>query len=413
LPGRPGQCHETLRLKTTLTGEDKMTFDSIAYTANWNYPTQMRFGPGRIAELPHVCSNLGITRPMLVTDPGLSGLPMVRDALAACEGTGMPATLFDGVKPNPTGSNVEAGLALYREKDCDGVIAFGGGSALDAGKAIALMAGQTKPLWAFEDRGSNWKAVDPEGVAPIIAVPTTAGTGSEVGRASVILDESDHTKKIIFHPKMLPSVVISDPELTVGLPPKITAATGMDALAHCLEAYCAPGFHPMAEGIAVEGMRLVKDWLLRATEEGRDLEARSNMLAAASMGATAFQKGLGAIHSLSHPVGALYDTHHGLTNAVFMPYVLQFNRPAIEDRMRRLAAWLGIEGGYQGFLDWVLKLRSDLGIPHKLSEIGVDELRIDEIAAMAVVDPTAPGNPVALDEEGARHLMENALEGRL
>ncbi len=388
-----------------------MTFDPSAYTSNWNYPTQMRFGPGRISELPRACSSLGMSRPLLVTDPGLSGLPIVRDSLALCEDAGLPTTLFDGVKPNPTGSNVEAGLATYHGNSCDGVIAFGGGSALDAAKAVALMSGQSKSLWDFEDRGSNWKAVDPAGVAPIIAVPTTAGTGSEVGRASVILDERDHTKKIIFHPKMLPSIVISDPILTVGLPPKITAATGMDALAHCLEAYCAPGFHPMAEGIAVEGMRLVKEWLPRATTDGRDLEARSNMLVAASMGATAFQKGLGAIHSLSHPVGALYDTHHGLTNAVFMPYVLQFNRPAIEDRMERLASWLGLSGGYQGFLDWVLALRAELGIPHRLSEIGVDDGRIDEIAGMAVVDPTAPGNPLPLDEAGARKMLVMALEG--
>ncbi|MEO3430803.1 iron-containing alcohol dehydrogenase [Pelagibius sp. CAU 1746] len=381
---------------------------------NWNYPTQMIFGPGRIKNLGQACKTLGMTRPLLVTDPGLAGLPMVKEAIAANEAEGLPTGLFDAVKPNPVGHNVEEGVKAYKDGGHDGVIAFGGGSGLDCAKAVALMVGQSRPLWDFEDKGDNWKRVDPEGVAPIVAVPTTAGTGSEVGRASVIVDEASHTKKIIFHPKMLPSTVISDPELTVGLPPNITAATGMDALAHCIEAYCAPGYHPMAEGIAVEGIRLVKDWLPAAVHDGKNLAARAHMLAAASMGATAFQKGLGAIHSLSHPVGAIYDTHHGLTNAVFMPYVLAFNRPAIEDKMGRLAAFLGLKNAsFTGFQDWVLALREELKIPEKLDGLGVGDERIDEIAEAAAEDPTAPTNPVPAGAAEMRQIFEMALEGRL
>ncbi|MGD1876639.1 MAG: iron-containing alcohol dehydrogenase [Kiloniellaceae bacterium] len=381
---------------------------------NWNYPTQMIFGPGRIKNLAQACKALGMTRPLLVTDPGLAGLPMVKDALDANAAEGLPTGLFSAVKPNPVGKNVDEGVAAYKAGGHDGVIAFGGGSGLDCAKAVALMVGQSRPLWDFEDKGDNWKRVDPAGVAPIVAVPTTAGTGSEVGRASVIVDEATHTKKIIFHPKMLPATVISDPELTIGLPAHITAATGMDALAHCLEAYCAPGYHPMAEGIAVEGMRLVKDWLPAAVKDGKDLAARAHMLAAASMGATAFQKGLGAIHSLSHPVGALYDTHHGLTNAVFMPYVLAFNRPAIEDRMTRLAAYLGLKNpSFDAVQAWILALREELKIPATLEGLGVDGARIDEIAQMAADDPTAPTNPIPAGAAEMRQMFEAALEGRV
>ncbi|HMB76124.1 MAG TPA: iron-containing alcohol dehydrogenase [Kiloniellaceae bacterium] len=372
------------------------------------------FGPGQISKLAQACKSLGMTRPLLVTDPGLAALPMVRDAIAANEAAGLPTGLFSDVKPNPVGKNVTDGVAVYKAGDHDGVIAFGGGSGLDAAKAIALMAGQTRPLWDFEDVGANWQRADPDGIAPIVAVPTTAGTGSEVGRASVIVQEDTHTKPIIFHPKMLPGVVISDPELTLGLPPHITAATGMDALAHNLEAYCAPGYHPMADGIAVEGTRLVKEFLPRAVAEGSDIEARANMMAAASMGATAFQKGLGAIHSLSHPIGAIYDSHHGLTNAVMMPYVLVFNRPAIEDKMPRLAAWLGLKHhSYTGILDWVLGLRADLKIPHGLDGLGVDDSRAAEICEMAAVDPTAGTNPIPLDPINLRQIFDAALAGRV
>jgi len=391
-----------------------MTNAADAFKATWSYPTQILFGPGRIKNLARACKGLGMRRPMLVTDPGLARMQMVTDAIAANETAGLPTTLFHDVKPNPVGRNVEAGVAIYKENKNDGVIAFGGGSALDAGKAIALMSGQTLPIWSFEDIGSNWKSVDPDGVAPIVAVPTTAGTGSEVGRASVILDEETHTKKIIFHPKMLPSTVISDPELTVGLPAHITAATGMDALAHCLEAYCAPGFHPMAEGIAVEGIRLVKDWLTTAVNDGSNIEARACMMAAASMGATAFQKGLGAIHSLSHPIGALYDTHHGLTNAVVMPYVLDFNRPAVEGKMGRLAAWLDLPNpSFDAMQKWILGLRQELSIPHSLKDLGLDDERETDICEMAAVDPTAPTNPIPLTPENLRQMFDAALAGRV
>src|SRR5258708_17725959 len=342
-----------------------MTSDPAALRGNWSYPTQIRSGAGRIAELPDACKSLGFKRPLLITDPGLAALPMIREAIAANEAAGLPTGLFSDIKGNPVSRNVEDGLAAYRAGRHDGVIAFGGGSALDAAKTVALMVGQKRPMWDFEDVGDNWQRVDPAGVVAVIAVPTTAGTGSEVGRASVITNEATHTKKIIFHPKMLPAIVISDPALTVGLPAKITAATGMDALAHCLEAYCAPGYHPMAEGVAVEGMRLVKENLARVVANGADIEARGNMMSAAAMGATAFQKGLGGIHALSHPVGALYDTHHGMTNAVLMPYVLAFNDKAIAERMVRLAMWLGLNThGTAGIIGWVLRLRADIGVPH-------------------------------------------------
>lgn len=381
---------------------------------NWNYPTVVRFGAGRINELAEACRQLGIKRPLLVTDPGLAALPMVRDAVTRNEADSVPTTVFSDVKPNPLARNVEDGLKRYRKGNHDGVIAFGGGSALDAGKVIAFMIAQTRPMWDFEDIGDNWKAANSAGIAPIIAVPTTAGTGSEVGRAAVIMNEADHSKKILFHPKMLPSIVISDPELTLGLPPHITAATGMDALAHCLEAYCVPSYHPMAEGIAVEGMRLIKESLPVAVRDGKDLAARSNMMAAASMGAAAFQKGLGAIHALSHPVGSLYDTHHGLTNGVVMPYVLEFNRAAIDTKLTRLAAWLGLpDASFEAVLQWVLDLRREIGIPHTLKELGVDNQRIDELARMAAVDPTAGGNPIPIGVPELKTMFVAAIEGRM
>jgi alcohol dehydrogenase len=382
-------------------------------SVTWSFPTHIRFGAGRIDELAKACAAAGITRPLFVTDPGVAPLPIARRAIGVLEAGGLRAAIFSDVQPNPTEANVAAGLAVIREGGHDGVVAFGGGSALDAGKVIAFMRGQTRPMWDFEDVGDWWTRADPAGIAPIVAVPTTAGTGSEVGRAGVITNLATHTKKVIFHPRMMPAQVICDAGLTVGLPPALTAGTGMDAFAHCLEAYCSPSYHPMAEGIAVEGMRLVQEYLPRAYRDGTDLEARANMLAAAAMGATAFQKGLGAIHALSHPVGALYNTHHGLTNAVFMPYVLDFNREVLWDKIDRLAAWLGLEGGFPGFLDFVLRLRRDLGIPHTLDKIGVDDARFDAMAAMAVVDPTAGGNPRALTEADARDLYGRALDGRL
>jgi alcohol dehydrogenase class IV len=382
--------------------------------ADWSYPTAVRFGAGRIAELPDVLRQVGMARPLFVTDPGLALLPMTQAVVARCKDRGLGIAMFSEVKSNPVESNVASGIRALGANGHDGVIAFGGGSAIDVGKVIAFMAGQKRPMWDFEDIDDLWTRADANRILPIVAVPTTAGTGSEVGRAGVITQEATHTKKVIFHPKMMPAVVISDPELTVGLPPSLTAWTGMDALAHCLEAYCAPSFHPMAEGIAVEGMRLVKEYLPRAVEKGNDIEARGAMLAAASMGAVAFQKGLGAIHSLSHPVGALYDTHHGLTNAVFMPYVLEHNRPAIEDKAARIAAYLGLpHPGFAGLLDWLVELRATIGIPHSLAELGVDGSRIDLMAAMAVVDPTAGGNPVPLTEAGAKAVFHAALEGRI
>jgi len=385
----------------------------MTLVGNWNYPTSVRFGAGRIAELGAAVKAAGIRHPLLVTDPRLAHLPPVARALEVLAGEGVAAGLFANVKPNPVAANVEAGLKVLKEGGHDGVIAMGGGSALDAGKVIAFMAGQTRPMWDFEDIGDWWTRADEKGIAPVVAVPTTAGTGSETGRAGVITDEGTSTKKVIFHPKMMPTVTICDPELTVAMPPAITAGTGMDALAHCLEAFCGPFYHPLADGIAVEGMRLIKESLVRACKQGRDLEARAHMMSAAAMGATAFQKALGAIHALSHPVGALYDTHHGLTNAVFMPYVLAFNRPAIEDRIARLAAYLGFAPTFDAFLTWVLELRAEIGIPHTLAGLKVDDQQFGRMSRMAAKDPTAAGNPVPLDEAACRRLYASALMGKI
>ena len=388
--------------------------DVKSLTRNWNYPTSIRFGPGRVAELPAVCVELGMKRPLMVTDPGLRKLPMIEQALASLRSAGLGDAVFSDIRANPVGRNVTDGVAHYKSATCDGIIAFGGGSALDVGKTIALMVGQNRPLWDFEDRDDWYTRVNITGVAKTIAVPTTAGTGSEVGRAAVILDEDTHVKKIIFHPRLQPAVVISDPELSVGLPARVTAATGMDALAHCLEAYCAPGFHPMADGIALEGMRLIRQWLPIAVKDGTNVVARAHMLAAASMGATAFQKGLGAIHSLSHPVGALHNAHHGETNGVVMPYVLVFNRAAIEDKLTHLARYLDLPNpGFQSVLDWVVALRREIGIPNTLAELGVKESDVDRLTPMAVDDPSTAGNPRPAGATEMRQMFLKSIRGDL
>ena len=391
-----------------------MTTDAAALRGNWNYPTSVKFGCGRIKELADHCKALGMKRPLLITDPGLANLPMIKDAIARNNEAGVPTGLFSNVQGNPTGKNVEDGIAAYKSGGHDGVIAFGGGSALDAAKAVALMIGQKRPIWDYEDIGDWWTRVDPNGIATIIAVPTTSGTGSEVGRASVITDQDKHVKKIIFHPKMLPSIVIDDPELTVGLPPHITAATGMDALSHCLEAYCAPGFHPLADGIALEGMRLVKDALPTAVKDGKNLVARSNMMAAASMGATAFQKGLGGMHAISHPLGALYNTHHGLTNAVVMPYVLEFNRSAIDEKLTRLARYLDLpQPVLQGGAG--LDPRPAQGDRHPAHAEG--DRRRRQAGRQGRRDggrrPRAGGNPIQVGAKELRVMFVNGLEGKL
>ncbi len=387
--------------------------DASRLSGTWNYPTQLRFGIGRIKELPDACRQLGMKRPLLVTDMGLKSLPMVRDAIAANAAAGVPTGLFGEVKGNPTGGNLEAGIAAFKNGGHDGVIAFGGGSALDTGKAVAFMAVQDRPWLDFADYETCVKAFKGP-IPPIVTVATTSGTGSEVGRAAVFTDEATRTKKILFHPAMMPKIVIDDPALTVGLPPKVTAATGMDAFAHCLEALCCDFYHPMADGIAAEGIRLVKEWLPVAYRDGTDLEARANMMCAASMGATAFQKGLGSIHALSHPVGSLYDTHHGLTNAVFMPYVIAFNRDAIADKAARLAAYLGLRRhSFEGFLDWVVELRQMLDIPHTLGGLGVPLDELDRLAAMAAVDPCAAENPVRMGPAEMRRVLDAAVAGRL
>ena len=381
--------------------------------ANWNYPTTVRFGAGRISELGEAVKAAGMRKPLFVTDPTVAKMAMTRHAMDTLSGAGVAAKLFSDVQPNPVEANIAAGIAAFRAGGHDGVVAFGGGSALDAGKLIAFMHGQTRSVFDFEDVADWWTRADASTISPVVAVPTTAGTGSEVGRAAVVTNEKTHTKKIIFHPGMLPKVTICDPELTVGMPPIITAGTGMDAFSHALEAYCVDSYHPLADGIAVEGVRLVKENLVAAVKDGKNIEARAHMMAAAAAGATAFQKGLGAIHALSHPVGALYNTHHGLTNAVFVPYVLVFNRKAIEDKIKRLAAYIGLRPSFRAFMDFVLELREQAGVPHTLAGLKVGDDQVDTIVKMAPEDPTAGGNPVKLDRRAARTIFMRALEGRV
>ena len=378
-------------------------------TANWSYPTAVKFGPGRIQELAHFCKQAGLKRPLLVTDKALAALPITARALDLMEAGGLGRAIFSQVDPNPNEANMEAGIAAYKAGGHDGVICFGGGSALDLGKMIALMHDQKVSVWDLEDIGDWWTRADADKIAPIVAVPTTAGTGSEVGRAGVLTNTTTHKKKIIFHPKLMPAITLCDPELTVGMPKFITAGTGMDALAHCLEAYCSPFYHPMSQGVALEGMRLVFENLPRAYTTPDDLEARAHMMSAAAMGAVAFQKGLGAIHSLSHPVGAVYGTHHGTTNAVVMPMVLDFNRAAIEAKIERAAAYLGIAGGFGGFHEAILELRAKLGIPANLSAMGVEFARLDELTEMALEDPSCGGNPVEMTRENTRALFDACM----
>ena len=381
----------------------------MTLTANWSYPTAIKFGAGRIADLPEACAQTGITRPLLVTDKGLAPLPITAQALDILRKAGLEAAMFSEVDPNPTEINLAAGVEAYKAGGHDGVIAFGGGSGLDLGKCVAFMAGQTRPVWDFEDVGDWWTRANASTIAPIIAVPTTAGTGSEVGRAGVLTNSETHEKKIIFHPKMLPATVICDPELTVGMPRAITAGTGLDALAHCVEAFSSPHYHPMSQGIALEGMRLVIENLPRVFEAPDDIAARAHMMSAAAMGATAFQKGLGAIHAMSHPVGAQFNTHHGTTNAVCMPAVLDFNAPAIAERFDRAAGYLGITGGFDGFRTFVQAFNDRLGIPRGLAALGVTEDAIPALVRDAIRDPSCGGNPVPLTEETLTALFRAAL----
>lgn len=376
---------------------------------NWSYPTAIKFGAGRINEIADACKSAGISKPLLVTDKGLASMEITTKTLDLIEAAGLGRGMFSEVDPNPTDKNAEDGVKFYREGGFDGVIAFGGGSGLDLGKVIAFMAGQTRPLWDFEDIGDWWARADADAIAPIIAVPTTAGTGSEVGRASVITNSTTSEKKIIFHPKMLPAVVICDPELTIGMPKFITAGTGLDAFAHCVEAFSSPHYHPMSQGIALEGMRLVKEYLPRAYEDGGDIEARAHMMSAAAMGATGFQKGLGAIHAISHPVGAIYHTHHGTTNAVCMPAVLQFNKSAIKERFDMASAYLNIEGGFEGFCAYVDDLNASMSVPKTLTELGVKDPDIDRLVKDALADPSTGGNPIEMTEQNTRELILNCI----
>ena len=381
----------------------------MATSANWSYPTAIRFGAGRIKEIDEACAAAGMKRPLLVTDKGLANLPVTQNVLKLLDAAGLGQAMFADVDPNPNDINLAAGIDAFKNGNHDGVIAFGGGSGLDLGKLIAFMAGQTRPVWDFEDIDDWWTRADIEVIYPIIAVPTTAGTGSEVGRAGVLTNSQTHVKKIIFHPKILPEIVICDPELTLSMPQVITVGTGLDAFIHCLEAYSSSFYHPMSQGIALEGMRLVKENLPKVFADPKDVGARGHMMSAAAMGATAFQKGLGAMHALSHPVGALYNTHHGMTNAVVMPAVLKFNREKIETRIGSLAAYLGIDNGFDGFFNYVIALREDLGVPEKLRNLGVGDDRIDDLAAMAIQDPSAGGNPRALTLNDAKALYRESI----
>ena len=381
---------------------------------NWNYPTTVWVGENRIKDLVDGCINLQISKPLFVTDKDLVNLPFIIKIISETKKKLKELNVFSNFSGNPIGENVEEGVDVFKNKSCDGVIAIGGGSALDVGKAIAFMSCQSRPIWDFEDIGDYWKRANSDKIAPIIAVPTTAGTGSEPGRASAIINKKNGVKKIIFHPKFLPSIVILDPVLTIDLSPRLTAVTGMDALAHNLEAFCAPGFHPMADGISIEGMRLIKKSLITAFKDGKNLEARSDMLAAASMGSTAFQKGLGAIHSLSHPINAQFNIHHGLSNAIFLPYVLSYNKSAIEKRIMSICDYLDLKKDFKSFLNWILELRNELNIPHKLSEvINEDHFDLQLLSKMALEDPSTSTNPIKLQLEDMKKLYQQSLKGDL
>ena len=393
----------------------------VQFNANWHYPTSIRVGIGRVNELASACQELGINEPLLITDPFLATLDIVNNVIANLAEHGLYCQVFSAIKANPCGANIEAGVQVFRQGNHDGVIALGGGSALDAGKAVALMVGQTRPLWDFEDIADNYLRVNSQNMAKVIAIPTTSGTGSEVGRAAVITDLTDEDKpikRIIFHPKMLPKIVILDAKLTLALPAKLTAATGMDALSHALEAYCAPSFHPMAEGIAIEAIRLIKEYLPQATDNGEDLAARTQVMTAATMGATAFQRGLGGMHALAHSLGAIYDSHHGLLNAILMPYVLKANEVAISTKITRLSRYLQLSTSndgdcFNGFLQWILTLRQQLNIPHTLAEVNIDTSKCEEIGMMAFNDATAAGNPIAFSAEQYSEIFKSAVQGKL
>jgi len=382
--------------------------------SNWNYPTTVWVGENRVNDLSEACKNLSIKRPLFVTDKDLVNLSFVKKIISSNSKKFDEFTIFSNFSGNPFGENVDEGVNQFIKKKCDGVIALGGGSALDVGKAIAFMSGQKRPIWDFEDIGDYWKRANEKKISPIIAIPTTAGTGSETGRASAIINKKSGIKKIIFHPKILPSIVILDPALTIELSPRLTAATGMDALAHNLEAFCAPGYHPMAEGIALEGMRLIKNSLLTAFKDGKNIKARQNLLAASSMGSTAFQKGLGAIHSLSHPVNAQFNIHHGLSNAIFMPYVLTFNKSSIENKIVSICDYLDLEKNFDSFLQWILDLRKNLKIPNKLSDVmNCSDLDLDQLSLMAFEDPSTGGNPVKITKEDLKLMYERSISGEL
>ncbi len=381
---------------------------------NWNYPTTVWVGKNRIDDLPNACESLKIVNPLFVTDKDLIELPFIKNIISNLKKKFSKFNIFSNFTGNPIGENIEEGVEVFKKNNSDGVIAIGGGSALDVGKAVAFMSGQNRPIWDFEDIGDYWKRANGDNIAPIIAIPTTAGTGSETGRASAIINKKTGVKKIIFHPKFLPSIVILDPILTLDLSPRLTAATGMDALAHNLEAFCAPGFHPMADGIALEGINLIKTSLMTAFNDGKNIEARQNLLAASSMGSTAFQKGLGAIHSLSHPINAKFNMHHGLSNAIFMPYVLTFNKKFIEKRISIISAFIGLENTFDSFLDWIIKLRKELKIPHKLSElIQINPNQLEELSQMALEDPSTTTNPTKLTKEDFRKMYQYSIEGKL
>ena len=382
--------------------------------SNWNYPTTVWVGENRVSDLIEACRNLSIKKPLFVTDKDLVNLSFVKNIISLNSKKFDQFAIFSNFTGNPTGENVDDGVNDFNKKKCDGVIAFGGGSALDVGKAIAFMSGQNRPIWDFEDIGDYWKRANEKKISPIIAIPTTAGTGSETGRASAIINKKSGVKKIIFHPKILPSIVILDPALTIELSPRLTAATGMDALAHNLEAFCAPGYHPMAEGIALEGMRLIKNSLLTAFKDGKNIKARQNLLTASSMGSTAFQKGLGAIHSLSHPVNAQFNIHHGLSNAIFMPYVLTFNKSSIENKIVSICDYLDLEKNFDSFLQWILDLRKNLNIPNKLSDVmNCSDLDLDQLSLMAFEDPSTGGNPVKITKEDLKLMYERSISGEL
>ena len=361
---------------------------------DWSFPVPIAYGPGRLKEIAGFCRDAGMSRPLVVTDRGSAALPFLADLMRLLSEGGLHAALYSEISPNPRDDEIAGGRAMFRDGGHDGIIAIGGGSGMDGGKAIALTATNDIDLWAFEFEQTPPDMSAHAPFPPLITIPTTAGTGAETESTAMITDTAKGMKWCIWHAELKPALALLDPEITLGLPPHLTAWTGADALVHAIEAYCVPGFHPLCDGVALEGLRLVARWLPVAVAEPGNLQARGAMLAGSCLAGVAFLKGLGMVHAVSHMVGAEYDTQHGLTNAVLLPSVLRFNAGHIEDKVTPMAQAMGLtETGFDAVHAHICALLDDIGIPKTLADIGVSEDCAARIAAKALQDSAAGTNP--------------------